>query len=479
MLLPIAGWALWQTGMGVMLLLGMDVKWFALTGVLVPFSLFLMHREAGIFDFRSISIPGLWYWTYLLFVLVPSLAAYRIEAGNHPDRFMASVLSALLTVPLGIVIGNIACRSRAGTVKAYYERPIQISPADFRSFGVLMVLGVCIILAVNHVREVSTVPLVYMIQNPGAAAQMNALREDSLKELDSNFAYVYDVLAKVFFPLLVMITGMRFMFVKTNVNRAMAIGTFICALLYCAMTLEKSPVGLAILCLAIAAYFKRRGRLTKAAILIPIALFAFPLIVFLFQTSNTAKSTQQNLFAAIGGRLFYGGAQVLFYYFDLVPDVLPYQNGATIGKFAMIMGMQPSKIANYVGLRIDPTLPKTVTANAAFLGTLYVDFGMTGVVLGSILTGIIMAVVQQYIIRRPKTLMSFCIYGFVMIKMTLLNIAALPYVLMSGGILIAIVPLVAGDLLGTRQRRRAGFGRQRSLNTARRTVIERSLRQPL
>jgi hypothetical protein len=94
-----------------------------------------------------------------------------------------------------------------------------------------------------------------------------------------------------------------------------------------------------------------------------------------------------------------------------------------------------------------------VTANAPCLGTFYADWGMTGVVLGCIVTGIIVAVIQHYIVAKPKTLRNLCIYGFVMLKLTLLSLAALPYMLASGGVLIAMLPLFVEDLLGVRRGR--------------------------
>jgi oligosaccharide repeat unit polymerase len=451
----------WFVGIAIMLLKSMDVTWCVLTGIVLPFSLLWMQREAGIFDFGAVSLPGAWYWAYLVFVLIPSLAAYQLESGNHPDRFIASVLSVLLTVPLGLTIGTGICRARRGMVKAYYQQPIKMQPADFRSPATLIMIGLCVLLGIKHVRELSSVPLLYMIQNPGQAAAMTLLREDALKLLPSDLKYVYEVLTKDLFPILVMLTGMRYLYVKTHWNGTLFVGTFVVAILYCGMTLEKSPVGLAILCLAIALYFKQGGKLSNPWLvgLVLVALFAFPVVVFLFQTKDTALATEQNLIDAVAVRLFYGGAKVLFYYFDLVPDVIPYQNGATIGKYAMLMGMEPSKIANSVGLRIDPTLPKSVSANAPFLGTFYADFGMTGVLIGGVFTGIIIAVIEHYIVRRPKTIRNVCIYGFVMLKLTLLTIAALPYILLSGGVIIALAPLFLEDVLGARRRDAARWGR--------------------
>jgi hypothetical protein len=167
--------------------------------------------------------------------------------------------------------------------------------------------------------------------------------------------------------------------------------------------------------------------------------------------SSVDRNFLGKMMDAIGVRIFYGGARVLFYYFDLVPEGFPYQNGTTIGMLAKLMGEPKSMIANNVQMHIDPSLPSSGTANAPFLGTFYADWGMTGVVLGCLVTGFVLAAIQHYIVARPKTLRNLCIYGFVVLKLTLLALVSLPSVLVSGGVFIAMIPMFIEDLLGIRQ----------------------------
>lgn len=441
----------WLAAVAIVPVMGMDATWIVITGPAIAWSMLLLRNEDGIFNLRHLSVIAAWFWTHVIFVVIPSLFAYHFEAGNHPVRFMIAVVSSLIFVPFGVLIGHRICRARKGAVRAYYLKPVTGQAADAHSFATIILLACCVGLAIYHATQLTSVPLLYVIQNPGEAAKASLLREQAVKLLESNMAYAYDVLAKVMFPILVMITGIRWLYLKTAWNRTLFLGTFILAVLYCGMTLEKSPVGLAVLCLVLAIYMRRKGEFRKEIFLVPIGIFGFPILVFLYEFANSNLNTGHDLLDAVAVRLFYGGSQVLFYYFDLVPETLPYQNGATIGKLALLMGMPQSKIANYVGLRIDPSLPKSVSANAPFLGTLYADWGMTGVMVGCIATGIILALIQNYLISRPKTLRNMCIYGFVMLKVTLLSLAALPYVLGSGGVLIAMIPLFLEDLFGAQR----------------------------
>ncbi|MGO9339979.1 MAG: hypothetical protein ACLPH3_02540 [Terracidiphilus sp.] len=447
----------WLGAVTILPIMGKNVTWVAVTGLVMALSLVLMRHEEGVFDFKQMSISAAWFWTHIVFVVIPSLFVIYLESGNHPNRFMVSVDGSLILVPLGILIGHVICGSRMGAVRKYYLDPIDWQSADFTSLGVVALLVVCICVGYYHTTQVPSVPLLFMFQHPGETAATGLLREQSLKLLDSPLSYAYDVLAKVMFPVLVMMTGFRWLCLRTKWNRALFIATFVTALLYCGMTLERSPVGLAALGVVVGIYIiKRKGVLKSEAWLIPIAIFTFPTIVFIYEYANTTLQTGLSFFNATGGRIFYGGAQVLFYYFDLVPEAIPYQNGATIGKLALLLNLPKSPIANAVGLRIDPTLPQSVSANAPFLGTFYADWGMTGVMLGCIVTGIILAMVQHYIITRPKTLRNLCIYGFVLLKINVLALAALPYVLASGGVLIVMIPMFVEDLMGVRLGRTRG-----------------------
>jgi hypothetical protein len=452
----------WLGAVMVVPVLGLNPTWIVLTGIAVASGLLLLRTEDGIYNFKRLSLVSAWFWSHVIFVAIPSLFVYQFETGNHPERFMLSVVTSLVLVPLGVLIGHGTCRAHKGAVRSYYLSPVKVHRADSYSFATFALLAVCAILAYYHTTQLTSVPLLYMIQNPGDAVKASQLREESVKLLQSNMAYLYEVLAKVMFPVLVMITGIRWLYRKTAWNRTIFFGTSILAALYCGMTLEKSPVGLAVVCLVLAIYMKREGIFKREIWLIPVGIFGYPIVVFLYEFANSPLNTSRNLIDAVGVRLFYGCAQVLFYYFDLVPETIPYQHGATIGKFAMFMGVPHSNIANLVGLRIDPTLPKSVSANAPFLGTLYADWGLTGVMLGCVITGIVISFLQNYLVSRPKTLRNVCIYGFVMLKITLLSLAALPYVLGSGGVLIVMIPLFIEDLVGAR--RRSVNGRRLSLS---------------
>jgi hypothetical protein len=185
-------------------------------------------------------------------------------------------------------------------------------------------------------------------------------------------------------------------------------------------------------------YYLYKGGKVGARFVIFLVVFflAFPFFVIVRDAGMLGPA---NAIEGIGRRLFYEPAAGLYYYFEVFPDVVPYQYGATIGKLAWIVGRKPFPSENFVGLYAAPHTLASVTANAAFLGNMNADFGMVGCVIGGFLVGVIMQVAQIYIVRRGKSPMSMAVYSFLLFDFALLNSSALPVVLLSHGAMLVFL----------------------------------------
>jgi hypothetical protein len=153
----------------------------------------------------------------------------------------------------------------------------------------------------------------------------------------------------------------------------------------------------------------------------------------------------------------------LYYYFEVFPDLVPYQYGATIGKLAWILGREPFNSANFVGLYARPHAMASINANAAFLGNMNADFGMVGCLIGGFLVGLIMQVAQIYVVRRGRSPMNMALYSFVLFGFTSLNSSALPVVLLSDGAILVFLlawTVRAVDSVLPRRPRIAGLPRR-------------------
>jgi oligosaccharide repeat unit polymerase len=316
------------------------------------------------------------------------------------------------------------------------------------------VVVVAILLVVQYLREVPTIPLWYLLKHPGSAAELVFLREDSFKLLDSPLVYFYDVLRRVGFPVL---TAVSFGYYRLGRKRTWLL-TFLAVttlgVFFSSLSLAKMPVALIALVGCFYWYLQRGGRLSLRAIIGGVTLvLLFPIVVLMQLRASTEVSIDVIL-TAIAKRLFVLPAEILYAYFEIFPRTVGFLHGRTIGRVAWAMGEPLFDLSNYAFNYVFPTGVSSGSAPAAFIGFFYADFGLPGVLFGGFLAGVIMQLVHSYLIRRPKTVMGLAAYAFMYWAFWQINLAALPQTMLSGGVAFVLAGLWLFDL-GERGLRRA------------------------
>jgi len=409
---------------------------------IVAVSLWMMHRLCGVFDLTRITIPSFFYDLYVVSILVPGFFIFADEVTSSRLRFLIGIESVLITVPVGISIANLLWGFERRQVTGFFERAVPSEPLGrpavtlfvvFLGFGALFV-------AINLV-QMGTVPLFYLIRNPGEALIAAMLREDSFKLLNSHFTYIFGVLRGVIFPFLIVLAYGRYRRQGRRTWRWLFWITLLLGVFYASLTIEKSPVAAIFGLLFIFYYLYRGGRIGRIAAISSIVLFlCFPLMVVLLAYHGTQGGTLQGALQALGSRLFYSPAQIVYAYFEVFPAVIPFQHGASIAKIATILGWKTVDIPNAVGLYM--TLGgdlDTITANSCFIGNLNADWGLPGVFVGGVVAGFAMQAVNIYLCRRPKTVVNIAAHAICMWAFGLLVTTALPTILLSGGVSIALI----------------------------------------
>jgi hypothetical protein len=174
-----------------------------------------------------------------------------------------------------------------------------------------------------------------------------------------------------------------------------------------------------------------------------LAVFVFPVAV-VFQSFSGMGFQASDIALAIVRRVFYVPAEVLYNYFVVVPDIVPYLNGRTIGRVQWILGESDINIANFVFQRMFPTRLESGLANTSFLGYLHADFGVPGILLGGALAGALMQLCQLWLSRRPKTMVTLAAYAYFLWVAWKVNSQSLTQILLSGGAVVIL--LLVGTL---------------------------------
>jgi oligosaccharide repeat unit polymerase len=409
-----------------------------LSGFVIAFSLWLMQKSVGLFNFRALTIPGFCYLFYFGTILVPSFFVFANHRGPFRFTYLFAVESALLTIPFGVLITNQIFRFQRHETTAFFSSPVQDSPSDPSPKIYFLFLALAWAITGLYVLQVRTIPLFYMFAHPGQYLVLTQVREDSLKLLDSRSRYLYVVLKTTVYSFLMVFGFGRYLQTRRSVWAVLFLASLASGLLFAAFTIAKGPVAVALLMLGVYFYVYRHGRVgAKFALSLPVLVLAFPFLVNALKPER-APDFLANI-QALARRIFYVPADVLYYYFEVFPRVVPYQHGYTIGKFANLMGKETFDVANYIGWYMFPHGMASVNANASFVGGMNADFGMTGVLVGGLLAGFIMQAVQVYLVRRSKSVITVAMYAVLLVRFADIDGSPLTTALLSDGTLLVLV----------------------------------------
>ena len=419
----------------VVALLGLAPPWeaFGLAALLAA-SMALMHRAIGLLDLRHITFPAFWYLTYLAAVVVPGLVVAADRDHPNEPTFLFAMLSVLVTAPAGMLLANAAARFARAETGAFFARALPATAPGLHYRVVFWsAIGGTLLMVGQYLREVPSIPLFYLIRHPGSLAEVTLLREESFKLLESRFLYFYEVLRKVGFPVLVAVSLGQYLQTRAREWWRAFLFVSVLGIFFASLSVAKAPVALIALIGCFTWYLHRGGRLSvRAVVLGALLVLCFPLAVLL-ALSTRAEVTVWTLLVAIMRRLFVLPAEILYSYFEIFPARLDFLHGRTIGRVAWLLGEPSFSLSSYAYQYIFPGGIDSGSAPAAFIGYFYADFGLAGVVLGGLLTGVIIQSVHIYLVRRPKTVLSLASYAFMYWAFWQANLAALPQTVLSGG----------------------------------------------
>ncbi len=156
----------------------------------------------------------------------------------------------------------------------------------------------------------------------------------------------------------------------------------------------------------------------------------------------------------IGIRLSYTPAYIQYLYFLLVPSRFGFLHGRTSPSLSWLTGQDYFNMPEYVIRFPYPNAPAHASASGPFVGDLYANFGVSGVLLGGIAAGIMMQSLQIWLVRRRKTVANIAAYAFLLYVSWTLTYRPLQVVVWSGGVffvfLVSFVLVVLETILRIR-----------------------------
>ena len=399
----------------------------------------LVSRASGL-SLRRLTIPGVWYYSYLATTIIPAMFLAAVTDSPYVPPFLFAVIVTLFTAPLGMLLVNLASGFGRHQTEAFFQAPVdRRPPRSSEIVAFLVLLTVALALTAGYLIETPVIPLFYLIQNPGSAAILAGLREESFKLLESPFVYAYGVTRNVVYPFLIALSLGYYLTTRRTSLLVLFLVTAVVGLFYAAVSVAKAPVAVIMLVTVLFVYLVRGGQLSWRTVAIGfVAVFLFPVAV-LFQSLSGLGFSGGDIALAILRRVFYVPAEVLYNYFVVVPDIVPYLNGRTIGRIQWILGDEDVNIANFVYRFMFPGRLFTGLSNTSFLGYLHADFGVPGILLGGAVAGALLQGCQLWLIRRPKTVATLAAYSYLLWVAWKVNSQSLTQILLSGGVIVILL----------------------------------------
>jgi len=404
-------------------------------------SLVIAQIACGVLVLKRLTIGGFWYWTYLVMIFLPALFVYSEQEGPYRNRFLIAVVMTLFTVPLGWVLANMWSGYSLRETEKFFSAPLQNDVSyDRLRKPITWLLAVASCLTITYILEVKTIPLFYLFAHPGDYLELVFLREESFKLLDSPLIYVYFMLRSVLFPFIVALSLGCYLRTRERWWMFCFVVSSLLGVFFASLSLAKAPVAIIIFVAGFFVYLYRGGTLSRKTIACLLILtLAFPIFVVLGVSDDSVTGSMVAL--GVVTRIFYLPAEVVYFYFEVFPTQQHYLHGLSIDKLARIVGEHGFPTENFVGTYAYPQYQDTVSANGAFFAYLYADFGMTGVLVGGIIVGIVMQAVSIWLIRRRKNVVTLAGYAFMLYAFWFLHSVAFPVVIASNGV-VAIMLLV-------------------------------------
>jgi hypothetical protein len=410
--------------------------------LLTAFASGVLHFGSRVLDLRRVGFVAFWFFIYLSSVLLPGLAVASGHEGEAVNRYVFSIVSVLVTVPMGVVLANLLAGFHGSEITAFFDRAVEKPGTSFHDSAVFWVLlGFAVALTFLYLTEVQVIPLVFLVRNPGSAAELVFLREDSFKLLDSPFVYWYDVLRRAVYPFLVACALGRWMATGEKRWRWAFFTSAGAGFFFNSLSLAKAPVAIIILVSVLFFYVYKGGKISlRGAVTGVVSVMAFPVIVLVALARGNGVGFWA-LVQALFERMFVTPAEILANYFIIFPDTVEFLGGRSIGRLAWLQGTPVFDVANYAFQFMFPNGALSGSAPAAFIGYFYADWGIPGVLVGGLATGVILQMLQIYLVRQPKTIEVVAAFGFMYWGVWQINLAALPMSMLSGGPLFVLALL--------------------------------------
>ena len=356
----------------------------------------VLCRDA--FRISELRPGGVFVWSFALLILAGTPFVFARFTHRNTEFLFGTCIAFVMTV-IGIGATDRAFASSSPPTARGELAPTSLA----RTIPIVLI---AVGLTAVYFIVVGQIPLLLLLSDRAGSGQLDLSREAAFKLLPPSIAFVFGLVRGLLLPFLAALTLLEARRTRSLLWWMLFSGVATVSLVFAAATLEKSVVGGLLIAVYLSTVIASGHHLTlrRMAVVGFIGL-VFPLFVVLGTLGFNMNRFGDSL-RAIGRRVFYLPSEVLYRYFDYFPTQRPHLMGRTwpyVSKF-LPGGNFPIENKIYLfGYGDRAGAVASGSANAAYPGALWADFGWFGIVAGGLILGVLIRSLQQLGDRLPHS----------------------------------------------------------------------------
>ncbi|MEE9166918.1 MAG: hypothetical protein V3U24_05595 [Candidatus Neomarinimicrobiota bacterium] len=345
----------------------------------------------GLSGLKVISFPSLAFVSFTVMIAIPSIFVVLNESSDHAYTFFYAVNSFYLFFPFGLLLANYFFRvdlDRLAILRRQnFVRPVNAN----RIFYILWILlGLCLLIMGAYILRIEKIPLLELIRHPGERMRLALLREESMKLLEIPWLehYLYSWLRTTLFAVGIIASLFMAVVAKEMRFKVLFVLFLLFGLFNNSLTITKAHAAFLILSIALFYFLKKGGKISLRLFLgSAFGVFSFPYLIVKFKHEVVFDFFR--ILYILWLRIFYVPAWVLYKYFEVFPNYHDFLGGRTSHLYSWFHNEGSFPVANYVFQYFSPTGISSGSASANYLSFFWADFGWTGLILSSLVVGVI------------------------------------------------------------------------------------------